>query len=117
MFQQIWKRFTRDVVWLLITLLLLWFLSQVAPQQILIVPYKLALITLSACVGFWLDRSFFPYARPDGYLVGNWHDSTGLVIGDANHPVVSGYTMVFAIAMIRRALIIAATVIGFALGV
>lgn len=61
-------RLPRDAVWLLISVILLIVIWRIAPQQLPIVSYKLCLVTVAASVGFWLDRTFFPYARPDSYL-------------------------------------------------
>ena len=36
----------------------------VAPQQLPVSLYKLNLIALAAVAGYWIDRSVFPYARP-----------------------------------------------------
>ena len=51
--------------WLLMTLVLLAAVWLIAPQQLPVSLYKLSLVTLAAVVGYWLDRSLFPYARPD----------------------------------------------------
>lgn len=49
-------------------MLLLGIIALVSPQQLPVVIYKLALITLAAVLGYWLDRSLFPKARPGQYL-------------------------------------------------
>ncbi len=54
--------------WLLTSVLLLGTIALVSPQQLPVVIYKLALITLAAVLGYWLDRSLFPKARPGQYL-------------------------------------------------
>ena len=54
--------------WLLITLALLAAVWAIAPQQLPVSLYKLSLVTLAAVVGYWIDRSLFPYARP-AYLL------------------------------------------------
>jgi len=36
----------------------------IAPQQLPVSIYKLNLIALAAVAGYWIDRSVFPYARP-----------------------------------------------------
>ena len=55
-------------VWMLITVVLLAAVFAVAPQQLPVSLYKLSLVTLAAVVGYWIDRSLFPYARP-AYLL------------------------------------------------
>lgn len=42
--------------------LLVWLL---APHQVPVTVYKLSLVALAAVAGYWIDRSLFPYARPD----------------------------------------------------
>ena len=42
--------------------LLVWLL---APGQLPVTVYKLSLVALAAVAGYWIDRSLFPYARPD----------------------------------------------------
>ncbi|MBJ3678951.1 hypothetical protein JGC71_23150, partial [Salmonella enterica subsp. enterica serovar Hvittingfoss] len=52
---------------------------------------------LSAVLGYWLDRSLFPWARPDSFCP--WEES-----------------LCCAAAMIRRAIIVAAICLAVALG-
>lgn len=102
--------------WLLISLALtiaIWFL---APQQLPVSLYKLSLIACAAWAAYWIDRSLFPYARPDGYLRHNWRNVMGRTDLEADYQVAEGYHRVFAAAMLRRALIIAAAMISVALG-
>jgi hypothetical protein len=68
-------------------------IALVAPQQLGVTAYKLSLVSLAAVFGYWIDRSLFPYARPEGCS----HD---------DRPA----------AMIRRALVVAACIIGVSLG-
>lgn len=48
----------------LITVLLLAVLALLSPQQLPVILYKAALAAFAVCVGVWLDRAVFPYARP-----------------------------------------------------
>ena len=89
--------------WLLVTLLLVAAIAVTAPQLLLVSFYKLSLITSAAWVAYWIDRSLFPYARPDCYL------------SEFGQPVPE-HRVVFAAAQVRRAIIIAAAMIGVALG-
>ncbi|OZI15152.1 hypothetical protein CE195_03720, partial [Sodalis-like symbiont of Philaenus spumarius] len=89
--------------WLAVSLALLLLIGLVSPQQLPVVLYKLALITLAAVVGYWLDRSLFPKARPGQYL---HHDHPEVAQG--RHPVRGGCHQVFAAAQLRRAVIVAA---------
>ncbi|MBU1692291.1 MAG: putative holin [Gammaproteobacteria bacterium] len=59
------KKSFRMIEWLLISLALLALIYWVSPQQLPVVIYKLALLTTSAWVAYWIDRTLFPYARPD----------------------------------------------------
>lgn len=76
-----------------------------APQQLPVSIYKFALVLTSACLGYWLDRSIFPYARPDGHLL----DVQG---GAESHTI----SLLMAAAMLRRAVIVAATMLSVGLG-
>lgn len=73
-------------------LLALYFLS---PAQLPVVLWKAGLLSFAGFIGYWLDRHLFPYARPHIYFV----------------PENRSW------AMIRRTIIVAAVIIGFALGV
>jgi hypothetical protein len=97
--------------WLLTAAGLLLVIGLVSPQQLPVVVYKLALITLAAVVGYWLDRSLFPNARPGHYL---HHDHPDVALG--HHPVRDGCIQVFAAAQLRRAIIVAAVCLGVAMG-
>ena len=83
--------------WLLITLVLSLVVLLLAPQQLPVTLYKLSLITVAAWVGYWIDRGLFPYARPDLFEVG-------------------GRDALFSSTMLRRAVIVAACIIGVAMG-
>lgn len=110
------KYFPRLFGWFFVALLLLVAIALLSPQQLPVTLYKLSLITLAAVVGYWLDRSLFPYARPDGYLNFNWKGRDGSGDYDVDHPISEAYKLVFAMAMLRRALIVAAVVLAVALG-
>ncbi|MBU0593372.1 MAG: putative holin [Gammaproteobacteria bacterium] len=75
---------------------IIWWL---APQQLPVTMYKISLITLAGLVGYWLDRSLFPYARPDAFVASHVNDTR------------------FSAAMIRRAVIVGSTILGVSLGV
>lgn len=88
----------RMLVWLAISLSLTGIIFIVAPHQLETTAYKLSLITTAAWLGYWIDRSLFPYARPDQLFEHAFNTN------DMN------------LAAMRRAIIIAACVIGAALG-
>ena len=110
------KRIPRMAGWLLTALLLIIAIALISPQQLPVALYKLSLISLAAVVAYWLDRSLFPYARPDSYLKHDWRCNGPRCEMDADHQVAQGYTQIFAAAMLRRAIIVGAVVVGVALG-
>lgn len=110
------NRFPRMLGWLAAAVLLIIAIALVSPQQLPVALYKLSLISLAAVVAYWLDRGLFPYARPDAYLQLDWRHGTDEPWYEADYPVVDGYQLVFAAAMLRRAAIVVGVVIGVALG-
>lgn len=90
------KRFRMDN-WLAIALVLTALIAWVAPQQLGVTAYKLSLIALAAFAGYWIDRAAFPYARPDDLSIEK---------SEAR----------FAYAMQRRAIIMAACILGVSIG-
>lgn len=114
------KRPPRLSGWFLIALLLAVLVWAIAPQQLPVSLYKLSLVTLAGVVGYWLDRSMFPYARPDEFLPDTTrvHDVPGtdepmctmLVAPEDAQLKLAG------MAMQRRALIVAATMLAMGLG-
>lgn len=95
----------RMIDWLAFAAALSVAIAVIAPQQLPVTAYKLSLVSLAAVAGYWLDRSLFPYARPDQFR--NWR---GQFLVDSPEAIV------FIVAQIRRALIIAACVVGVSLG-
>ncbi|HIA7749082.1 TPA: putative holin [Escherichia coli] len=102
---------TRLRGWLVAAVLLLLIIAPVSPQQLPVVVYKLSLISLAAVLGYWLDRSLFPKARPGQYLK---HDER--LMAEGRWPVQTGLHLVFSAALIRRALIVAAVCLAVAMG-
>jgi len=99
-----------------VTLLLLLAVGLLAPQQLMVSLYKLSLFSMAGVAGYWLDRALFPYARPDSYLVNPDYRNSPPVAGDANCPVVMGYRLLMAAAMLRRATIVGGAMLASALG-
>lgn len=93
--------------WLLIAAVLLMVVAILAPQNLPVIAHKLTLLTLAGVVGYWFDRSLFPYARPHRF---HPVDEPDLGRSDMDY----GWELVFAAAMLRRAVIILAFVIGAA---
>ena len=89
----------------------------VAPQQIPVVLYKLALILLAGTAGYWLDRWAFPYSRPGGYLLLDWRRSEGAFVpGDVDYQVEEGHRLIFAAVLIRRAIVMGAAMLAVGMG-
>lgn len=51
--------------WVIAAALLTLVVWLLAPRQVPVTVYKLSLVALAAVAGYWIDRSLFPYARPD----------------------------------------------------
>lgn len=107
----------RLLFWLLGAIALLAIIAILAPQQLPITIYKLSLVLLAAVIGYHLDRALFPYASPGSYLQYDWKkDGPNDDDGAVEYPVVKGYEHIFAIVLIRRALIVTAVILGVTLG-
>ena len=95
--------------WLVATLGLAAVVYSFSPQTLEIAPWKAVLLTGAAYLGYLLDRATSPYARP--------HE----VIRQASHAPTEAmriaWLQVAASAMLRRAIIMAAVIVGAALGV
>jgi len=92
-------------------------LSALSPQQAPVVLYKLTLVLLAGVAGYWLDRWVYPYSRPDGYLRREWRDHSDIWPDDlADYEVTPGYETVFAVALLRRAIIIGCAMLAVGLG-
>jgi len=85
----------RMLDWVIVAALLSLVIAIVAPHQLGVTAYKLSLVSLAAVVGYWIDRSLFPYARPDE-----------LALTDQQ----------VAAAYLRRAFVVGACIIGVGLG-
>lgn len=115
------QRLPRLSGWLFITVMLLFSVWAIAPQQLAVSLYKLSLVSLAAVVGYWLDRSLFPYARPDSFLVDDAEDlseesgaaeeiDTGIFVHDRS------LLMLMAVSMVRRAIIVGCAMLTMGLG-
>ena len=86
-----------------VTVLLLAFLAVISPQQLPVIAYKSALVSFAACIGVWIDRAIFPYARPSGYL-------------KTDFEICAGYLRAFTVATIRRGIMVGMVILGMCLG-
>lgn len=122
--------------WYLVAITLFAIITLLSPQQLPVVAYKLALVLLSAVIGYHLDRALFPYASPGGYLYNDWkkfgpdfytqqyiesqvnNEQPNAIDSKmrAEYPVLDEYRNLFAVVLIRRALIISAVILGITLG-
>lgn len=97
-------KWPRMAEWLLVALAL-WlavFFTEPPPGQYdpalwRIALHKAMLLAFGGWLGYGVDRSTSPYARPDVFLVG-------------------GRELVFAAAMLRRAIVVSAGMLGMAMG-
>lgn len=117
----------RMALWVLISLVLLAaaVFSQavgVSPGSVLAVSiYKAHLISLGGWAGYWLDRTLYPYARPHELKCQAEDDAgalNGTLVDDGtgNSAMVGMVSWSFDQAMIRRAIITAACIVGMCMG-
>lgn len=109
-------RAPRNSLWLAMAAVLLLLIALVSPKQLPVVLYKTSLIALAAVLGYWLDRALFPYARPDSYLARDWRLGTDEPEDVADYTVVPNHMPAFCVALIRRAVIVGAVILGMAAG-
>lgn len=114
--------------WLIATVILFCLIALLAPQQLPVSLYKLSLVSTAGVVGYWLDRSLFPYARPDSFIdsgpdwVEEFDFSDPASTETADHielPWDSGdsaLSLLFGIAMLRRAVIVGCAMLAMGLG-
>lgn len=92
--------------WAMIAIGLLVALALSHPAQLGVVLYKVSLVVLASVLGYWIDRSLFPYARP--------HTQIDARVGSmCNSPKMSSIP---ALLMLRRAVIVLACILGLTLG-
>lgn len=91
------KKF-RLLAWLLAAFWLLLWLYLLSPQQLPVVLYKVAMVLLGVVIAYRVDRAYFPYDRPHTYA------ETGEDL------------LPRGLAMLRRALIAVACILGLTLG-
>lgn len=120
----------RMLDWLGVAALLSVLVWLMAPQQLPVSVYKLSLVAMAAVAGYWLDRSLFPYARPDLFLELHVSESgkntseaveffsfteqhSAEQLSDASR---TDQLRLFGLCMLRRASIVAAAMIAVGLG-
>ncbi|TAG44305.1 MAG: hypothetical protein EAZ30_17330 [Betaproteobacteria bacterium] len=114
--------------WLIAAVLLAVLVWCIAPQQLPVSLYKLSLVALAAVAGYWIDRSLFPYARPDFFLqLGEFEDAPEPLCEEPSDDADTSTLELHAapdeallrlmgVAMLRRAIIVAATMLAVGLG-
>jgi len=68
---------------------------------------------MAGVAGYWLDRELFPYARPDEFM------SQAVSVGGPfvpNRSVAPNQQIVFAAAMLRRAVIVGCAMLAIGMG-
>ncbi len=98
--------------WLAIATGLTVIIALIAPQQIAILLLKATNVTAAIFIGYWADRIIFDYARPNELLKEAKRDGTSA----AKQAQIECAYHAYALAMLRRAIIVSAVVIAFALG-
>jgi hypothetical protein len=115
-FQRKW----RMADWLLAAAVLALLVWLMAPQQLPVSVYKLSLVTMAAVAGYWIDRSLFPYGRPDAFLAEEMGDEPSEPAGECGIDELritsDAQPRLLAAAMLRRAIIVAATMLAVGLG-
>lgn len=108
--------FSRLLPWMLISALLMvaaLVMQHQAPGDLLAVSlYKAHLLSLGGWAGYWLDRGLFPYDRPHQYLLAEIDHSASEALAQAE--LVAGRD--YGLAMMRRAIVVAACLVCVGLG-
>lgn len=133
------NKYPRLTSWWVIALVLSIAVLLLSPGQLPVSLYKLNLIALAAVAGYWIDRSIFPYARPNidalrliepppEIEVTSDEAARGVVqtehgeipIGELQDALSGwpnyGELYYFAATQIRRTLIVSATILAVSLG-
>ncbi|MCL7931733.1 putative holin [Halomonas llamarensis] len=87
--------------WLILAIITTIGVGFLYPHQLGVLLWSLTKLCWGAYLGYWIDRSIFPYARPDRFSPDN--DPSGRSLWE--------------LLMLRRAIIIAAAVLALGLGV
>ncbi|MCK5769482.1 putative holin [Algiphilus sp.] len=90
----------------LISIGLLATVAVVAPGNLPVVIYKLALVSVAGCAGYWLDRWLFPSARVHTFLRAGHDDPE----------TAERKVRLAQAAMLRRAIVVAAAMVGVTMG-
>lgn len=105
--------------WLVAALIMAVIVGLLYPHQLGVLLWSLTKLSFGAYLGYWIDRSIFPYARPGDAMpraIEAEHDESAMVEDWLNLQVDEGYLLP-ELLMLRRAIIIAAALIALGLGV
>lgn len=80
--------------------------AAMAPQQGLVVLYKLGAVAAGIVLGYVADLALNPYAQPSGYLRIDWREVQDFEDDKPDYAIVDGYERAFLVATIRRAAIV-----------
>ncbi|ACL72732.1 MAG: putative holin [Billgrantia sp.] len=83
--------------WLIAALIMAAVVGWLYPHQLGVLLWSLTKLSFGAYLGYWIDRTIFPYARPGDFL--------------------QLHVKSVSLLMLRRAIIIAAVIIALGLGV
>lgn len=102
----------RALPWLLLALIATGVVALLAPHQLGVLVWSLSKLAFGAYLGYWIDRTIYPYARPhDLFLMANRLASRDLNNG-ARH-----MRHMASLATLRRAAVMAAAILALGLGV
>lgn len=107
------------MAWCALIAAVLWaVLWHVAPREAVTVLYKVTMILTAAVAAYWVDRLLFPYARPEGYLAEEWRDRIDANVWPPDiedFPVVVESRTLFAVACLRRTVLMAVAMLAMGL--
>lgn len=87
--------------WLILAIITTFIVAMLHPHQLGVLLWSLTKLCWGAYLGYWIDRSIFPYARPDRF----------------NPDLDTNERTSWEVLMLRRALIIGAAILALGLGV
>lgn len=87
--------------WLILAIITTFIVAMLHPHQLGVLLWSVTKLCWGAYLGYWIDRSIFPYARPDRF----------------NPNKDSNERTSWEVLMLRRALIIGAAILALGLGV
>jgi hypothetical protein len=101
-------------IFVLLSLILFGYIAYISPNKAQLIAYKLSLVSLFAILGYWLDLLLFKSFRPND-LKHDMNENMDYMCsrGKRTHDYLS---RLLPIAVLRRALIIFACILGGSLG-